>query len=82
MGRDLVAGLGDEQSAVVVQKMNGTNLVFLGHHRRRLANEPVGLFNEIVQQVIDVVCNAGGGFFFLSQCRGERLQCLLRHAQR
>ena len=59
MFRDLVAGFCDEQRAVLIEEMDGAHLVLLAHQGDRLADEAVGLLDEIVEQVVDIVRDAG-----------------------
>lgn len=59
MFRDLVAGFCDEQRAVLIEEMDGAHLVLLAHQGDRLADETVGLLDEIVEQVVDIVRDAG-----------------------
>ena len=81
MFRDLVAGFCDEQRAVLIEEMDGAHLVLLAHQGDRLADETVGLLDEIVEQVVDIVRDAGrllpGGVG--GRQPGERL---LGHGQR
>ena len=81
MFRDLVAGFCDEQRAVLIEEMDGAHLVLLAHQGDRLADEAVGLLDEIVEQVVDIMRDAGrllpGGVG--GRQPGERL---LGHGQR
>ena len=59
MFRDLVAGFCDEQRAVLIEEMDGAHLVLLAHQGDRLADETVGLLDEIVEQGVDIMRDAG-----------------------
>ena len=56
---DLIAGFCDEQCAVVVEEADCADLILLRHGCDGLADELVGLVDEIVKQLVDVVRDAG-----------------------
>lgn len=56
----LVAGLRDEESAGVIEKVDGLDLVVLGHERHRHADERDRLLDQFIQELVDIVRDVFG----------------------
>ena len=50
-----LTGLGDQESAAVIQEADGLDLVFLVHQCHRLAHQLGGLLDQFFQQIVDIV---------------------------
>ena len=61
MGCNFVAGFGDQQCAVLIEEADRADLILLGHHGHGLADQTIGLVDQIVQKIVDIVRNACGG---------------------
>ncbi|CAN4038098.1 plasmid mobilization relaxosome protein MobC, partial [Dysosmobacter welbionis] len=51
---DLVAGLGHQKRAVLIQEADGPHLVLLVHQGHGLAHQGHRLLDQLLQQIIDV----------------------------